>query len=934
MVSRRSRKAARKARRIIKRAKRKAKRKAVVRKIVKGVKKVVRKIIPKRKAPTRVLPRAISTRGVPTRAPPTRVSGVAPPTEARVTRAPPSTVTELRKKRTSIPTVPGVVPRGYPPERRKIAERIKVPLLPAIPVIYKGEKYWRSAETGELFRRKEQAKKITEIIRERVKKKIAERIRERDKIPKKIKKRKPFTIEREIIEPLKVTTRVPIIPPKKFGIDYQKATGAKSFTIAVPVGREAGKLKVQDFHFEFKNGELIKTTPKNFIFLTDAQYVERDIRRRRKYPEFTSGKVEITPVRVPPIKKEAVALPTFKQKIKEIIIKKMEKRLEKVSKGLDIITGGLLIKRRLNYRQEQLNKEVKNFNEEFGNKELSPELFKKAQAEKDKLDKKLSALEKEQETFEESLPIGAKIVRAPFEFLGGKFEWQKKLLEKGEKQKLKEEKTKIERWLESKRGGTLPYGLAEVQELIKNPRSEKSLKIIKGEKFNPWLANYWVASKIVKIPAIDKFAKKMYKKYPKQYSIATGIAVDIGIPIFTLGQLGAFFSPAMEIGAVKKGKQVQVVKKKKPIPKKAAKKVQEALDKIRRDLVHKKAGKEQIEYLAKLSKKINKNDPEQVAQFRELVQKLYEEGTFKGFPLEFGAKPHPLTTELGKISPLTTELAKLHPPIVKPVITAIEKGVRELEGIIDIAGFVPRIEGVGATLSLGGFRETSFLKGSQLLDIKEKLEEKQKEKLITKTLTMQKGKLKTLQIPKMVQVSLQPSPKPSFKTSIKPLLRFRPKLKPLKLYLVKKSMKEKISKTLSPKLVKLFIPQAREKGKWKTLSRKSMDERAAKSRMAFAVDHSTSAQGRIIPTAKKGKKQPSKGYFNITQKKFRDYKIRKGKKIPMDNQWIEKRGVARIDTLGEKKGLKLAKLIKQQGWLKKKKKTTFIKKRKKKGKLI
>ncbi len=119
-----------------------------------------------------------------------------------------------------------------------------------------------------------------------------------------------------------------------------------------------------------------------------------------------------------------------------------------------------------------------------------------------------------------------------------------------------------------------------------------------------------------------------------------------------------------------------------------------------------------------------------------------------------------------------------------------------------------------------------------------------------------------------------------------------------------------------------YLPQAKTKGgKWITLSKQPMTRSSALSRASRASDATLSAQFRIRKTSG----NPTSGgdnYFEITKKKYRPYKIKKGKAVKLHDQFIEKRG-SRIDTGGEKKGLKLAKFVKQQGWLvdKKKKKS-------------
>lgn len=99
---------------------------------------------------------------------------------------------------------------------------------------------------------------------------------------------------------------------------------------------------------------------------------------------------------------------------------------------------------------------------------------------------------------------------------------------------------------------------------------------------------------------------------------------------------------------------------------------------------------------------------------------------------------------------------------------------------------------------------------------------------------------------------------------------------------------------------------------------------------AYLSDTSLSRTFKIRKT--KGKPKPSRldvplGYFNAVKYKLRDYKIRKGKQIPMDDKWIERSSFA-LDTIPEVQQIDLFKRLSQ---VKKKKK---IKKKILKQKLI
>ena len=113
-------------------------------------------------------------------------------------------------------------------------------------------------------------------------------------------------------------------------------------------------------------------------------------------------------------------------------------------------------------------------------------------------------------------------------------------------------------------------------------------------------------------------------------------------------------------------------------------------------------------------------------------------------------------------------------------------------------------------------------------------------------------------------------------------------------------------------------------GKWIKLNKKPMTRRGAESRGAEAVDKSLSRRFKLEPVTitktVKGKKKssirkyknPSKQldrgnrYWNQAQVKFRPYKIKKGKAIPLREEYIEKSKFA-LDTKGETQKIQLAK---------------------------
>ena len=152
-----------------------------------------------------------------------------------------------------------------------------------------------------------------------------------------------------------------------------------------------------------------------------------------------------------------------------------------------------------------------------------------------------------------------------------------------------------------------------------------------------------------------------------------------------------------------------------------------------------------------------------------------------------------------------------------------------------------------------------------------------------------------------------------------------PALKPAKAILLKRK-KKRIKKVLKVKKVKAYHVFAKPvKGKKLIrITKRPLRKSDAKDRGAYAVDRSLSATFKLKPVGKVKRlgvlTKGEKGRFLKTKRKFRSFRIVKGKRVPLKNRYIEKKGRPRIDTRGEKRGLTLRRLAKQKGFIKKRKK--------------
>ena len=105
------------------------------------------------------------------------------------------------------------------------------------------------------------------------------------------------------------------------------------------------------------------------------------------------------------------------------------------------------------------------------------------------------------------------------------------------------------------------------------------------------------------------------------------------------------------------------------------------------------------------------------------------------------------------------------------------------------------------------------------------------------------------------------------------------------------------------------------KGKFIKINPKPLVKGDALSKGAFAVDNTTAKTFKITPAGKTKKPgrllKNERNYFNRQGFKLREVRIKKGRKFKLKQKYIEKRRFG-IDTRGEKKGLTIRRLIKQQ----------------------
>lgn len=198
-------------------------------------------------------------------------------------------------------------------------------------------------------------------------------------------KRKPVVkITRELPPRKIISKKITFGQPRRFAESFRRATGDDSFTIAIPLRRQNGKLFVQDFNFLFENGKLVRSRRTGSALLTEKQFLAADKRRRKRNPGFTFGDTRL----VAPVKK--------KIKFKE---RPFVKKIISIS---DVISGRAITRSRISKEQDKLNRDVGDFNKKFENKPLSESQFVEAQKQSSRLENQQKSLDKRQETFEKS----------------------------------------------------------------------------------------------------------------------------------------------------------------------------------------------------------------------------------------------------------------------------------------------------------------------------------------------------------------------------------------------------------------------------------------------------------------------------------------------------------------------------------------------------
>jgi len=399
--------------------------------------------------------------------------------------------------------------------------------------------------------------------------------------------------------------------------------------------------------------------------------------------------------------------------------------------------------------------------------------------------------------------------------------------------------------------------------------------------------------------------------------------------------VGLLFEPLIVAAAAKKGTVQQVAKREKVAKKKSKKTIKE-FEKVFEESFKKGDNKKIAEDLNKILNTIRnqKNielQKQGIKNFQALLKGLKDKNILKEFIFDTKNLRFLRTTGKAVKAPTTIEID----------VTQIAEqlaGLPKLKGLGGITALVPKITTVTkppitkvpdfaaskftgfdlaaskiSTTQIGKLGAISLTQQGQKI----RAAQKELEKQITKQIPAIKQIPKIKQAPKLGQAFKQ-AQKASQAQKFKQPLKLKVKLKkpfgPVPIIFRKKKKEDKIFKKPVKKRLG-FIPQAKDKGIWRNVTKLPLKTPALAIKEArFAVDQTTSAQLRVL-TKEKVKKFGKPSLKVAPSQNFRDFRIVKGKQIPLKNFGEIELRKARISTLGEKQQLSLAKFLKkkQQG---------------------
>ncbi len=699
--------------------------------------------------------------------------------------------------------------------------------------------------------------------------------------------------------------------PSKFAKSFSEATGSKSFTIAIPIRKENGKVFVQDFSFKFENGRLVSSRKTGSALLKPETFLAADKRRRDRNPGFTFGD---TRIKEPILEQIIVPSPQrqtlIKQKVKEIagnvdgLRRKLQSFFSASTKGL---TGN-----------QKAKAEVKL-------KDVLSKLQANRISEQAKLDK---------QNIENLKKVKGFVIDPTLKFLGGELKFQREFLAKITKRKPGEIRT-IEQEVfdrptlkEFKASMKKDFDLSDTQidKILSDIKKGRSRVVIGNNKFQ--LENgKLVASRSLPFKieeGFDFIADKLLrvseiivKKVPpirkaEEIAIEAGLGVPREQAVEILADLFKFIAVDPVIGRAVLGKKAKA-----ELSKTRFSALSDVLGSLEKEVAKRGTTAEQLRFLSEKKRTLKTKRARD--NFDKFVETLIEKEiiklpkveiapgvTAKGLPI---TRPKVTTSSVtGEISitlPPTVPVAKITVPItaVTPTRPKTATQLREQQ----------------RTITNQRFNQLT----TQIEQQKNVVRQSVAQGAATSLIEQQRQRVAQLQ---RQQQQLRRAQRAAFRVVTIPLLALKPGTRTITSRITGKKIQVKRGKVPPPfafrrkpkvrvkrKPVKLkkigFNTFVKSKGKFKKQNLVPLTRKKAFNLGSFLTDKSTARTFQIKLAKRKAQKPklrvPPK-YFEKNKNKFRGKKI-KGKIQPIKNLAIEKVKFA-IDSRGEKRQLSAARI--------------------------
>ncbi len=518
----------------------------------------------------------------------------------------------------------------------------------------------------------------------------------------------------------------------------------------------------------------------------------------------------------------------------------------------------------------------------------------------------------------------------------------------------------------------LPFNLQEVVDLINDPTTKEAKAITSGEKFSLFAPQFFAGAKLS-----DIAEERLRGKSETLDSLFEAKSPDFLTSLTASIPLALFLEPVFQVGAVKtttKAKQAQAkqVKKGKKTKKVNIEEAVQVLNfKKEGNIVKSKTFADKVDDTAKLIENALKSTDKitrdkDLVRVREILKiahgekqadRILRESLAQNFGVNvrggaFIKIPKQKVTEEAIDEFAGVVVAKLEGAgaivggvsVVNGKISDSTIRIKnELEGIkeelkneklqpFQIFSLKQRQEQLTEQLNSGvGLALTSLTSQLQASQTRQNQLSKQlqKSKVTTKQDTRQQQLTRQIQRTKQLQKQIQALKSQTKGAKVKPRIPVRrigrPSPIPKILFGLKADKIKKASPLRLRKTASGWLPLIKDKGVFKKFSRPFRTKQQAMRFARWAVDNSTSAQLKIkaVPRVKNFSKKLAPPTSPL---KFRKERIVRGKRIPLKDFGEIELKSKRIDTKGEIKGLRVAKLIKQRFGKPQKIKTKKIKK--------